>query len=215
MMQEKYQKAVDNFNVTESNEETDTDWTKRLKRNGNGKIENAIKNIEIILENDQHLKGKIAMDEFANRSLILGKLPWDYSQEFEQRQWKDSDDSGLRSYLEAVHEVVGINKINDALVNVSEKHKINEVREYLESSEWDGVPRLETLLIDYFDVEDSIYTRQIMEIALRAAVARAIEGGIKYDVAVVLQGGQGKGKTTFFRTLGKKWFNNSLEKIER
>ena len=214
LMREKYQKAVDNFDVTESDEETDTDWTKRLKRNGNGKIENAIKNIEIILENDQHLKGKIAMDEFANRSLILGKLPWDYSKEFEQRQWKDSDDSGLRSYLEAVHEVVGINKINDALVNVSEKHKINEVKDYLESLVWDGVSRLETLLIDYFDVEDNIYTRQIMEIALRAAVARAIEGGIKYDVAVVLQGGQGKGKTTFFRTLGKKWFNNSLEKIE-
>ena len=214
MMQEKYQRAVENFDVVENKEETDTDWTKRLKRNSNGKIENAIKNIEIILEHDQHLKGKIALDEFANRSLVLGKLPWDYSKEFEQRQWKDSDDSGLRSYLEAVHEVVGINKINDALVNVSEKHKINEVKEYLESLEWDGVSRLETLLIDYFDVEDNIYTRQIMEIALRAAVARAIEGGIKFDVAVVLQGGQGKGKTTFFRTLGKKWFNNSLEKIE-
>lgn len=213
VMQENYQRAVENFNVTED-KEMDMSWAKRLKIDKNGKYRNTIKNIEIILENDYHLKGKIAMDEFANRSIILGKLPWDHSKEFEHREWRDSDDSGLRSYLEEVFNITGMNKINDALMNVTEKYRINEVKEYLVGLKWDGNPRIDTLLIDYFDVEDNIYTRQIMRIALRAAVARAVDGGIKFDVAVVLQGGQGKGKTTFFRTLGKKWFNNSLEKIE-
>ena len=211
--QENYKKTTENFNTVV--EKMDFDWMKKLKiKKGSTDPENTIKNIEIILENDPNLKDKIAMDEFANRSLVLGRLPWDYSEEDEHREWKDSDDSGLRSYLEDVYKLVGIAKINDALINITEKHKINEVKEYLKSLKWDGKQRLETLLIDYFDVEDNVYIRQIMKIALRAAVARAIDGGIKFDVAVVLQGGQGKGKTTFFRTLGKKWFNNSLEKIE-
>ncbi|WP_435309656.1 VapE domain-containing protein [Sebaldella termitidis] len=215
IVQEKYKRTMENFNVVD-NTDMDISWMKKLKIKNNGTDpENTIKNIEIILENDPNLKGKIALDEFANRSLVLGRLPWDYSENTEEhREWKDSDDSGLRSYLEETYNIVGITKILDALLNITEKHKINEVKDYLEHLEWDGIPRLETLLIDYFDVEDNVYTRQLMKTSLTAAVARAIEGGIKFDTSVVLQGGQGKGKTTFFRTLGKKWFNNSLERIE-
>ncbi len=209
LVQEKYRKAVDNFAVVE-NKEMDTSWTKKLIRNKNGKIESTIKNIEIILENDPYLKGKITLDEFANRSLVLGKLPWDYSEEFEPREWEDADDSGLRSYLESVHEVVGMNKIYDALMNVTKKYKSNEVKEYLENLTWDGVPRLETLLIDYFGVADNSYTRQVMKVSLTAAVARAVGKGVKWDYTPIIYGPQGKYKTWFFEILGSKWFNNSL-----
>ncbi len=78
LVQEKYQRAVENFDVVE-NKESDMSWTKKLKVSKNSKYENTIKNVEIIIENDYHLKDKIALDEFANRSLVLGKLPWDHS----------------------------------------------------------------------------------------------------------------------------------------
>lgn len=209
MMQEKYQKAVDNFDVVE-NKEMDTSWTKKLIRDRNGKIESTIKNIEIILENDPYLKGKITLDEFANRSLVLGKLPWDHSEVFEPREWEDADDSGLRSYLETVHGIVGMNKIYDALMLVTKKYKSNEVKEYLENLVWDGEPRLETLLIDYFGVADNSYTRQVMKVSLTAAVARAVGKGVKWDYTPIIYGPQGKYKTWFFEILGSKWFNNSL-----
>ena len=215
LVQEKYKRTMENFNVIDSTE-ADMSWVKKLKiKNNSTDPENTIKNIEIILENDPNLKGKIALDEFANRSLVLGRLPWDYSENTEDhREWEDSDDSGLRSYLEETYNIVGINKILDALLNVTKKHKINEVKAYLDSLVWDGIPRLETLLIDYFGVVDNPYTRQIMKIALTAATARAAEAGVKFDYTVILQGPQGKGKSTFFETLGGKWFNDSLENFD-
>ena len=209
MMQEKYQRAVENFDAVEE-KKIDTSWTKKLIRDRNGKIESTIKNIEIILENDPYLKGKITLDEFANRSLVLGKLPWDHSEVFEPREWEDADDSGLRSYLETVHGIVGMNKIYDALMLVTKKYKSNEVKEYLENLIWDGVPRLETLLIDYFGVADNSYTRQVMKVSLTAAVARAVGKGVKWDYTPIIYGPQGKYKTWFFEILGSKWFNNSL-----
>lgn len=210
--QENYKRAVKGFNVIEDTDSLDMSWMDELRlKNNSTKAESTIKNIEIILENDPNLKGKIVLDEFANKSLVLGRLPWDHSEELEEnREWRDSDDSGLRSYLEETYEIVGINKIFDALMNVTEKYKINEVKDYLENLVWDGKERLETILIDYFGVADNVYTRQIMKIALTAAVARASEKGVKFDYTVILQGIQGKGKSLFFDILGGKWFNDSL-----
>ena len=209
---DKYKRAFEAFGA---DADTDLSWMNKLKKNQNGKNEKTIRNIEIILENDVLLKGKIALDDFATRSLILGRLPWDNSEDPEvKREWEDVDDSSLRNHLEEFYEITGKDKIADALSIVAKKNKINEVKAFLESLIWDGEKRLETLLIDYFGVVDNDYTRQVMKVALTAAVARAIDGAVKYDYAPILQGGQGKGKTTFFRTLGKSWFSNSLDSFD-
>ncbi|MCP1225696.1 virulence-associated E family protein [Sebaldella sp. S0638] len=209
---DRYKRAFDAFGV---DDDVDLSWMNSLKKNQNGKNEKTIRNIEIILENDVLLKGKIALDDFATRSLVLGRLPWDNSEETEvKREWEDVDDSSLRNHLEEFYEITGKDKISDALSIVAKKNKINEVKKYLESLIWDGIKRLDTLLIDYFGAVDNDYTRQVMKVALTAAVARAIDGAVKYDYAPILQGGQGKGKTTFFRTLGGPWFSNSLDNFD-
>ena len=43
-----------------------------------------------------------------------------------------------------------------------------------------------------------------------AAVARAFEPGCKFDNVLTLPGPQGIGKSTFFKTIGDKWFNDSF-----
>ena len=76
--------------------------------------------------------------------------------------------------------------------------------------EWDGVERVDTLLIDYLGAEDTSYVRAVTRKTLLAAVARIYEPGIKYDSVLVLNGKQGIGKSTLFSRLGGKWYSDSL-----
>lgn len=113
--------------------------------------------------------------------------------------------------LKKVYAVTGKDRISDAVSLCCHRNKINAVQDYLKSlPEWDGVPRVETLYIDYLGAADSAYTRAVARTSLTAAVARAMIPGIKYDYMPVLAGPQGLGKSTLLRLLAPKWFNDSL-----
>ena len=85
-------------------------------------------------------------------------------------------------------------------------------RDYLSGLIWDGVPRLDTLFIDYLGAEDTDLNRWISRIAFTAAVYRAYEPGTKYDQIVVLVGTQGCGKSTMIERMAvnSEWFSNSM-----
>lgn len=89
--------------------------------------------------------------------------------------------------------------VKDALVQAAMIRSHNPLQDYLNGLVWDGVPRLDTVYIDYFGDEDNIYTREVGRKSLTAAVARAMQPGIKYDTMVVISGPQGTCKTTFRR----------------
>src|SRR5699024_1079142 len=76
--------------------------------------------------------------------------------------------------------------------------------------EWDGVKRVDTLLIDYLGAEDTEYVRQVTRKTLCAAVNRVKDPGCKFDTMLVLCGPQGIGKSTLIQKLGGKWFTDSL-----
>ncbi|EPH88106.1 hypothetical protein D922_04035, partial [Enterococcus faecalis 06-MB-DW-09] len=78
-------------------------------------------------------------------------------------------------------------------------------RDYLNGLQWDGIPRLDTLFIDYLGAEDNIYTRAASRKSFTAAVARVLAPGCKYDYMPILYGSQGLGKSTFIKYLGKDW----------
>ena len=198
--------------VDENTGEIDLEWMSKLKMSDSGGYSKTTENILIILENDPTLKDKIVYDEFSNRGLVLGSLPW--NKEEKKRSWTDVDDAQLRIMLETRFGITGANKINDALLAHSHNHKINEVADYLLKLEWDGVKRLDTLLIDYFGAADNIYVRETIRKMLVAAVARAIEPGVKFDNMLILAGKQGCGKSTFIRYLGRDWFSDSLYTFE-
>ena len=106
------------------------------------------------------------------------------------------------------------NKIDDALGLCAHRHSINDVKEYLDSLEWDGTGRVDSLLIDYFGAADTQYVRAVTRKALTAAVARTMTPGVKYDWVLILVGPQGIGKSTLLRLLGKKWYSDSLTSFE-
>lgn len=213
---EKLERAQTEFTQLEISkeevEEVDTEWMNKLEADKNGNAKKTISNILVVLNNDPFLKGKIALDEFANRGVVIGQVPWNSSKDV--RNYEEVDDSAIRNYLEHVYGLTGEKKVSDALLITSHKNKFNAVKKYLQGLKWDGVQRIDTLLTDYLGAEDSIYTRAVMRVALSAAVARACEGAVKYDYMPIFTGRQGLGKSTFLAYLGKEWFSDSLQHFE-
>ncbi|MCI9453217.1 MAG: virulence-associated protein E [Dorea sp.] len=215
---EKYEEAQRAFNLqgdpgdSENSQDPDLNWIKRMKHDGKGNIARTINNAVLILENDPLLKGKIVTDEFASCGLIIGKVPW--SIETGRRRWRDSDDAGYYNYMELFYGITGREKLDNALLLVGSQNRINDVKEYLKGLRWDGVRRLDTLLVDYLGAEDSAYVRAVMRKSLCAAVARAVMGAVKYDYMPIFAGPQGIGKSTFLSLLGKGWFSDSLTTFE-
>ena len=114
------------------------------------------------------------------------------------------------NYIESIYGIVGQAKIRDALILESERMSYHPIRDYLSGLVWDGKERLDTLLIDYFGAQDSVYHREAGAITMTAAVARVFEPGIKFDLVLVLVGDQGTGKSTFVNKFGRGWSSDTF-----
>lgn len=189
-----------------------TNWIGLLKTGSQGTPAKTIDNLITILEHDPALKGKLAIDDFANRGMALGALPWDPRET--ERVWSDNDDAGAQWYFEKRFGITGKDRAMNAISLVGERNRYNRLREYLQGLSWDGTPRLDTLIIDYLGAEDTPYTRAVTRKSLCAAVARALQPGVKYDYMPIISGPQGIGKSTLLRLLGKDWFSDSLQTFE-
>ena len=190
-----------------------SDWTSKLELHGRtGAVKSTIDNVWLILENDPNLKGRFALNEFSGRAEVFGDLPW--CPFTKRRPWSDNDSQGLYWYFEKFYRVTGNVKIDGALSLHSDKHKFNEVKNYLLSLTWDNVPRLDKLLVDYLGAADSDYVRAVTRKAFVAAVARAMEPGCKYDTMLILSGQQGLGKSLLLDKMSKGWFNDTIRTFE-
>ena len=224
LLKERQQKAIAEFSIVDDkNEEVlegeivedDDNWKDDIQYSADGmKALSTLANIILILRNDKELKFKIFKDIFSSRILVRDGVPWDRKFETPDRIWNDTDDAGLRWYLESFYGITSTNKIMDGVSLIAEENAENKVATRLQSTQWDGEKRLETLFIDYLGCEDNVYTREISEKSLVAAVRRAIYGGIKWDNMPILIGPQGVGKSTFLKILGMDWYNDSLVNVE-
>lgn len=188
-------------------------WLEFMEMDRNGKYLSTINNVVLILENDPGLKGCFAYDDFTNREVMLRDLPWrKYKPRF--NQLINSDDSSLRHYLQYLYGITGKECINDGLTVVIKKNTFHPVREYIESTEWDGKKRIDTLFIDYLGAEDSVYMRAITRKTLIAAIARIFDPGCKFDTLPVLVGDEGQGKSTLIAKLGGQWYSDSFMGVQ-
>lgn len=198
--------------ISIAEDEDDDSWVLEMDVDGKGNYMATIHNAKMILSHDPLLKGKIRKNEFTKKYRVFGALPWNTDER--ERDWEDNDDSGLRYYIEKVYQIKGKANIEDAWGLVANENRYHPVRDYLESLVWDGVPRVETLFIEFMGAEDNAYTRAVSRIALTAAVARIFAPGIKYDNVVVLVGPQGCGKSTILKKLGRDWFSDTLTTMQ-
>lgn len=221
MQQERYERAVEVFQSSmqpagEQPAEAQ-DWIKLLELSPTtGRPAKTPYNILTLLRHDPAIAGRIYRDTFAERIMGRGPLPWaKRAKTTGTFVWDDSDDFGLAIYVDRVLGFSSERPLRMALSEIAEANAINPVAEYLNSLTWDGIPRLDTIYIDYFGAEDCAYVRAVARKALVAAVARAVIGKVKFDYMTVLYSQkQGIGKSTLFRRLGKEWFTDSIKSFE-
>lgn len=192
--------------------EEEKEWLKKLDVDKKEGLRDTFQNYLTILQNDPQLKDKLATDDFAHRYIVLGDLPW--RELGPDRFWKNSDDAELRGYFETSYGTCSLRKTSDALDAIFARNRFHPVREYLNNLSWDGVPRVDKLLIDYLGADDTAFNRAVSRKTMCAAAARIMRPGIKFDYMLVLIGQQGIGKSSLFSRLAGKWFSDSLTTVQ-
>ena len=212
LTRERMEKARADFDV--ESPEDDESWMDELDVDRKGNIRSTINNAYIILRHDPMLKGAVAYNELKVRPVAVRDLPWrKVADTVNGSTWGDADDSALRKYLEKTYNLTGKEKIMDGMINAAAANSIDPVKGYLEGLEWDGTPRLDTLLVDYLGAEDCPYTRAVTRKTFTAAVARVFEPGCKFDYVLTLSGPQGRGKSTLVAKMSNGWYTDSLAGI--
>ena len=199
----------------EDGEDTDVpteDWKTKLKITEKGTLAQTIENVVTILRYDPELKGRLALNEMDHNIVTCKSLPWRTVPT--TSQWTDTDDAALRYYLERVYGLSGKDRIFDATNVVGTENRFHPVKDYLSTCTWDGVPRVDTLLIDYMGADDNEYTRAVTRKTLAAAVARVFTPGCKFDYMLTLRGRQGMGKSALIAKLGGEWFSDSFTTVQ-
>lgn len=209
------------------------DWTSLLSRNEEGGPTGCLNNTKLIIENDVRTFGCIAFNEFKQDVVIVQKPRlatrdrehvkkpmvqlegeiWNVPDPMNGTDWEDSHLHQVRHMIEAPKGQGGYGiKVADrdmkaGLNIVANGNRYHPVRNYLEAcaGTWDGRPRMDTLFIDYLGSDDTPYHREAAALMLLGAVTRVFEPGHKFDFVPILEGLQGKRKSTFIRVLGRNW----------
>lgn len=185
---------------------SDEDWQNGLELDKSGHVKNTLRNLTLILENDPNLKGMV-FNQLLDGMEIKGEVPWNHPSKF----WRDADDAQLISYVDAHYGTFSARNYDIAVTKVADDRAYHPIREFIESlPEWDRVPRVDTLLVDYLGASDTAYVRAVTRKTLCAAISRVLRPGCKFDSMLVLNGPQGVGKSTLIAKLAGEWFSDSL-----
>ena len=189
-----------------SSEFADEDWQTRLELDKAGNIKNTLRNLTLILENDPMLK-PLVFNQLLDGMEIKGEVPWKHPSKF----WRDADDAQLISYVDTHYGTFSARNYDIAVMKVTDDRSYHPIRAFIEElPEWDGVERVDTLLIDYLGASDTAYVRAVTRKTLCAAISRVLRPGCKFDSMLVLNGPQGVGKSTLIAKLAGEWFSDSL-----
>ena len=103
--------------------------------------------------------------------------------------------------------------LETAIISASDKFRYHPIKNKITSTEWDKTPRAETFFIDVLGVEDNIYNRECTRKWLLASLTRLFNNGVKFDEMIILQGGQGIGKSTTLQRLSLGYYTDITEKL--
>lgn len=178
-----------------------------------GGVRNSIKNCLTVFQHDPLLSGAIAYNLLTDRTDVVKPIGYDRSP---NASMTDTDMKYIRLYLEVNYDLTSEKKIIDAADLAAHQNSYHPVRDYLNSLAWDGTERIRYCLHHFLGAEADEYTFQALRLFLLGAIHRAFHPGCKFEVMLCLVGGQGAGKSTFFRLLAGKdeWFSDDLRKLD-
>jgi len=95
-------------------------------------------------------------------------------------------------------------KLSQAIGSFANRNRMDTLLDWINTLIWDGVPRVEMFLSSYLSCEDTPYSRAVSRYMWTGLAGRAFEGGIKLDMALILVGSQGTGKSQVVKSIAPK-----------
>ena len=128
----------------------------------------------------------------------------------------DVDIKYLLLYFEENYGLTIEKKIQDAVMVIANENRYHPVRDFLNALQWDGIERIRYCLHRFLGADTDDYTCEAMRLFLLGAISRAFRPGCKFEIMLCLVGGQGAGKSSFFRLLAVQddWFSDDLKKLD-
>ena len=183
-----------------------------LEQTEKGKVSNAAANYKRVLQLDPLLKGAIRKNLLTERVDIVKPLGW-YR---DSPTLTDVDIKYLLLYFEENYGLTIEKKIQDAVMVIANENRYHPVRDFLNALQWDGIERIRYCLHRFLGADADDYTCEAMRLFLLGAISRAFRPGCKFEIMLCLVGGQGAGKSSFFRLLAVQddWFSDDLKKLD-
>jgi len=181
-------------------------WRKLLLKTSDGAKRDCRENVFVFLTEHPRLKGLVAFDEFSYRVVKLKPPPWAST----PGEWTTADDYELGLWLAQTKGIrLAIKSEGTLAAGVAMaafRAKFHPVRDYLGGLVWDGVDRLRHWLHECLGAADTPYHRLVGRWFVLGMVNRVLNPGCQMDNMLVLEGAQGKMKSSALRALAGAWF---------
>lgn len=186
----------------------------RLLRTSDGGIKACRENVALVLEHHSALAGLVGYDKFAHQVRKLRVPPWGG----ELGEWETTDDYELGMFLsrDPGFTVASEAAIVAGVAIAAHRNAYHPVLDWFSAlPAWDGIDRLPFWLSECVGAVESDYTRLVGPWFVMGMVHRVLVPGSQMDYMIVLEGGQGKRKSTALRTLVPRdeWFADTPIRI--
>lgn len=200
-------------------------WRGKLITASNGSIKPVRENVVLAVDGMRLVSGKwlpgipeaagiIAFNEFTNDVMKLKATPWGT----QAGVWDEVDELELGDWLAREHWLPPMSRqtLEEAVKMIAFRHRFHPARERITAlrGKWDEQKRLDTWVArccrkeGVTDAGDPLqkYLARVGTWLIMAIVARLMTPGCKFDYMLILEGGQGMGKSTLSRKLALGWF---------
>ncbi|WP_049272015.1 VapE domain-containing protein [Serratia marcescens] len=168
-----------------------------FSRDKNGQIEGTITNVLLALRRPDLCGVQIRLDEFRNEVILT-------TPRGEHLLLRDE-------YYTKIHETLERNlqfkkfqetEIKRSVRLIAYENRYDSLKDWLSQlPAWDGVPRIDTFFCRHWGIDSSAYSKAVGRYWWTLLAGRALEPGIKGDMAVVLVSQQGKNKSEGIRAM--------------
>jgi putative DNA primase/helicase len=175
-----------------------------------GELTGSLANLSLVLLNHPQWAGVLAYDQFASRTKALKRPP--SHQRFESSYWEDHDSSLVNIWMTNRYQLTASSALVDEAIEVAARGRsFHPVRDWLSGLPvWDGVHRLSMMLSDYLGVAESDYAKLVSKWWMMGLVMRVLRPGCQFDYCLVLEGAQGRRKSSWCRALvDDEWFSDT------
>ncbi|AJJ58627.1 virulence-associated E family protein [Yersinia pseudotuberculosis] len=171
-------------------------WPK-FKRDKFDQIEGTITNVLMALRRPDLCGVQIRLDEFRNDIILT-------TPKGSHVQLRDEYYTKIHTTIE---QKLGFKKFEEAAIKravrlIAFENRYDSLKDWISKlPEWDGTPRIDTFFCRHWRIDQSAYTKAVGRYWWTLLAGRALEPGIKGDMAVVLVSQQGKNKSEGIRSM--------------